>query len=190
MTTVATDRFTPQEYLALERAAEIRSEYLDGRIVAMTGGTERHASIVLNIAGELRAKFRGGPCRVYANDLRVRIERGNRYVYPDVVAVCGERRFADGVLDTLLNPALIVEVLSDSTEAYDRGEKFAGYRALESLREYVLVAQSRVGVERYRREGDAWVYTALDDLSQTLELASVDGSIALADIYEGVDFGA
>lgn len=188
MTTVADRLYTREEYLAIERAAETKSEYIDGRIVAMAGATERHIVIAGNVFAELRARFRGGPCRAYANEMRVRIERGNRYAYPDVSAVCGERRFEDGVLDTLLNPTLVVEVLSDSTEAYDRGDKFAGYRALESLREYVLVAQNRV--ERYQRQGDVWVYSALDDLSQTLELDSVGCAIPLTEIYEGVDFSS
>jgi Uma2 family endonuclease len=188
MTTVADRLYTREEYLAIERAAETKSEYVNGRIVAVPVQSARHNVVTGNVAFALHSRFRNSPCRAFISNLRVRIEGRSRYVYPDVAALCGEPRFEDGVLDTLLNPALVVEVLSDSTEAYDRGDKFAGYRALESLREYVLVAQNRVSVERYQRYDDGWVYSALDDLSQTLELASVSCSVPLAEIYARVDF--
>ena len=114
MATAALTRYTPEEYLALERNAESKSEYIDGRIVAMSGATEPHVTIVGNIAAELRTRLRGGPCRAYASEMRVQIAGGRRYMYPDVVAVCGERQFIDGVMDTLSNPVLIFEVLSPS----------------------------------------------------------------------------
>jgi Uma2 family endonuclease len=189
MATAALHRYTPDEYLAIERGAERKSEYHDGRILAMTGATARHVTLVGNVHGLLWTRFREGPCRLYASDLRVRIRRENRYVYPDVVALCEEPRFEDAVPDTLLNPALVVEVLSGSTEAYDRGDKFAAYRRLESLREYVLVAQDRVSVERYRRSGDLWTLTALESPDDELELESVGVTVPVAEIYAGVEPG-
>ncbi len=189
MATRALHHYTPDEYLAVERGAPFKSEYRDGRIVAMVGATARHNLLTGNIHGILWTAFRGGRCRVYVADLRVRVERGNRYVYPDLAALCEPPRFEDGVLDTLLNPAVIVEVLSETTEANDRGEKFAAYRQIETLGEYVLVAQDRVSVERYRRNGDLWTLTRLDSADCVLELESVGASLPLAEIYEGVEPG-
>lgn len=189
MASRALQHYTPDEYLAIERGAPFKSEYRDGRIVAMVGATERHNVLTGNVHGLLWTAFRGGRCRVYASDLRVRIERGNRYVYPDLAALCEPPRFEDGVLDTLRNPALVVEVLSETTEAYDRGEKFAAYRQIDTLREYVLVAQDRVSVERYRRNGDVWTLTPFTSADDVLELESVGASLPLAEIYEGVDVG-
>ena len=187
MATAALTCYTPEEYLALERLAEFKSEYIDGRIVAMTGASKPHIMIAGNIYMGLRGRFRGGPCNAYMSDMRVRIGDGQRYTYPDVVAACGER-FADGTLDTLVNPALIVEVLSPGTERYDRGEKFLHYRLIESLQEYVLVAQDRVLVERFVRHGEFWTLSAFSDLDATLELASVGCTLALREIYENVEF--
>jgi Uma2 family endonuclease len=186
MATAALNHYTPEEYLALERNAEFKSEYLDGRIVAMTGATIAHVTITGNVNGELRQRLRGGPCRAVANEMRVQVGERRRYVYPDVVAFCGEPRFMDGTLDTLLNPALVVEVLSPSTEAYDRGEKFLHYRGIESLQEYVLVAQDRVLVERFVRAGEFWTLSTLRDLDAPLELTSVGCEIPLREIYENV----
>jgi Uma2 family endonuclease len=187
MATAALTYYTPEEYLALERLAEFKSEYIDGRIVAMTGATKPHITIAGNLYMGLRGRFRGGSCEVYMSDMRVRIGGGNRYTYPDVVAVCGER-FADGVMDTLTNPALIVEVLSPSTEAYDRGDKFLSYRTIESLHEYVLVAQDRVLVDRFVRYGEFWKLSTFSDIDATLDLTSVGCTIPLREIYENVEF--
>lgn len=164
----ALHQYTPDEYLAIERGAPFKSEYRDGRIVAMVGATARHNRIVLNLGSGLLTRFRGGPCSTFVNDLRVRIERGNRYIHPDVVALCEEPRFEDDVLDTLVNPSLVVEVLSETTEAYDRGEKFAACRGIDTLREYVLVAQDRVSVERYRRVGDLWTFAPFESSEDVL----------------------
>ncbi len=190
MATAALTRYTPEEYLALERHAEFKSEYIDGRIVAMTGASAPHVTIVGNVSAELRARLRGGPCRAYASDMRLQIGGGRRYTYPDVVVACGEQKFLDGVLDTLTNPVLIVEVLSPSTEAYDRGEKSQHYRTIESLQEYVLVAQDRVSVERFVRQGKFWILATFSDLDEEVELTSVGCSIPLREIYENVDFPA
>jgi Uma2 family endonuclease len=187
MATAALTRYTPEEYLALERNAEFKSEYLDGRIVAMTGATAPHVTIAGNVHAELRSRLRSGPCRAFIADMRVQIGGGRQYVYPDVVGVCGEPRFMDGTLDTLMNPVLVVEVLSPSSEAYDRGEKFLHYREIETLQEYVLVAQDRVLVERFVRSGEFWTLSTITDLDESLELASVGCAIPLREIYESID---
>lgn len=187
MATAALTRYTPEEYLALERNAEFRSEYLDGRIVAMTGATAAHNRITGDVYTQLRTRLRGKPCDTFFSDIRVQIGAGRRYTYPDVVAVCGEPQFMDGTLDTLMNPALIVEVLSPSTEAYDRGEKFLHYRTIESLEEYVLVSPDRVLVERFVRAGEFWRLFTVTDLDASLELTSVGCEIPLRDIYERVE---
>lgn len=187
MATAALTHYTPEEYLALERNAEFKSEYLDGRIVAMTGASIAHVTITTNVIGELRVRLRGSGCRIFNGDIRIQIGGGRRYTYPDVAAVCGELRVADGSPDSLLNPALIVEVLSPSTEAYDRGEKFLQYRTIESLQEYVLIAQDRVLVERFVRGGEFWTLSTLSDLDAALELTSVNCSIPVREIYYDVD---
>jgi Uma2 family endonuclease len=186
MATAALNHYTPEESLALERNAEFKSEYLDGRIVAMTGASIAHARIAGNLFGELRQRLRGSLCSAFISDMRVQIGGGRRYTYPDVVAVCGEPQLMDRMQDTLMNPALIVEVLSPTTEAYDRGEKFLHYRGIESLQEYVLVAQDRVLVERFVRAGEFWTLSALMDLDASLELTSVECAIPLREIYENV----
>lgn len=183
--------YTPQEYLQLEREAEYKSEYIDGQVYAMAGVSEEHNLIALNIASEIRAQFRGKPCRVYMSDIRVKVSATGTYTYPDVHAVCGQAVFEDREVDTLTNPTIIVEVLSPSTEVYDRGMKFARYRSLESLREYVLISQDSVRVERFTRQGDMgdeWVLREVTSLDGELHLASIGCDIALADIYEKVEF--
>jgi Uma2 family endonuclease len=145
---------SPEEYLAIEREAETKSEYFDGHMYAMSGASEPHNVITVNLSGELRQQLRGRLCRAYSNDMRVKVSETGLYIYPDVVVVCGERRFDDAHRDTLLNPALLIEVLSPSTELYDRVKKFAQYRQLESLTDYLLVAQDRCAVDHYSKQGD------------------------------------
>jgi Uma2 family endonuclease len=185
MATAALNHYTPEEYLALERHAEFRSEYIDGRIIAMTGARRPHVVIGINFARELSTRMLDGPCDVYSSDMKVKIEASGRYVYPDLSVAC-DPRFEDDVTDVLLNPLLIVEVLSDSTESYDRGEKFFHYRRLESLREYVLVSQKACMVERYVREGDFWQFSTVDDPEAALVLTSLDVEIPLQRIYAKV----
>ena len=180
--------YTSAEYLALERAAENKSEYLAGEIYALAGASEQHITLTLNIAAELRTQFRGRPCRVYASDLRIKVAASGLYTYPDVVAACGELRFEDGHRDTLLNPTVIFEVLSPSTEAYDRGKKFAHYRRLESLMAYVLVAQDEVHLEHYARQGSDWLLQEARGRGDTIHLPSVGGALSLSAIYENVEF--
>ena len=180
-------RLTAQEYLVRERAAETKSEYIDGFLVAMSGATPRHVLIAANITGELYVQLLDRPCRVFSQDLRVRIAEAGMYAYPDVVAVCGEPEFEEGALDCLTNPTLIIEVLSETTEAYDRGLKFARYRTRASLQEYVMVAQDRVSVERYMRQGDFWVFTEATSLDDDVELPSIGCSLPLRRIYGKVE---
>ena len=177
---------TPEEYLELERAAEYKSEYFDGEVFLMSGAREGHNLVTMNVGGELRLQFRPRPCRVYQSDMRVRA--ATLFTYPDVVTVCGEPRFLDEKRDTLLNPTMLVEVLSPSTEAYDRGRKFELYKTIESLREYVLIAADRVHVDLYTRQPDnRWLLTSADRVEDTLTLESVEARLLLRDIYEKVD---
>ena len=179
---------TPDEYLEIERKAEFRSEYYQGEMFAMERGTGAHTELVDNLVCCLLLKLRGGPCRAYSTNMRVQVSATGLYTYPDLVVACGDGRFLDARHDTLLNPVVIIEVLSDSTEAYYRGKKFAHFRTLESLQEYVLVSQDRVLVECYKRQpGDRWLLTEASGPEQTITLDSVGGSLSLADIYEGVE---
>jgi Uma2 family endonuclease len=188
MSSPSPDFMTEREYLDLERKSEERTEYIAGRIFVMSGASRRHNLIAGNVHGLLWAQLRGRACEAYMADMRVKVALMRLYTYPAIVAVCGEPRFEDAQGDTLLNPAVIVEVLSESTEAYDRGEKFAYYRRLESLREYVFVAQNRVRIEHYRREGEQWVLSEISDEAGTLDLPSIDCRLSVGAVYEKVDF--
>jgi Uma2 family endonuclease len=181
-------RFTPEQYLALERRAEFKSEFDNGMIEAMSGASREHNLISGNAYRKIGNQLENRPCEVYTNDMRVWIGPARQYRYPDVVAVCGEPEFQDGEFDTLLNPTLIVEVLSPSTESKDRSHKFAGYRRLKSHREYVLISQSEVLVEKFLQDGEKWIYTALDSLEDTLHLVSIDCAVPLREIYAKVEF--
>ena len=182
---------TPEQYLEIERKAEFKSEYFQGEMFAMGGAREGHNLIVLNLAAELRQQLRKRPCRAYVNDMRVRVTATGLYTYPDVAAVCGEPQFLDETRDTLLNPSLIVEVLSPSTEIYNRIRKFEHYRSLESVGEYLMLASERVSAELYTRQPDGrWLLTAVNRLEDSLDLQSVGVRLALADLYEKVDLPA
>ncbi|MGO9464789.1 MAG: Uma2 family endonuclease [Isosphaeraceae bacterium] len=184
------NKFSPEEYLALERKAGFRSEYHDGFITAVASTSREHSLIALNVGGEISSQLKERPCEAYLSDMRVYIDRTGLYTYPDVVVVCGEPRFEDDEVDTLLNPTAIVEVLSPTTEAYDRGKKFLHYRRLPTLREYVLVSQDRVLVERFTRQGDDWLLTELTQIDDTLRLDSIDCELPLREIYAKVKLGA
>lgn len=179
---------TPAEYLAAERRATHKSEFINGVVYALAGASRMHNLIVVNTCAELRAQLRGRPCEVYVNDMRVKVERTEMYTYPDIVGLCGEPRFEDEEVDTLLNPSVIIEVLSPSTERYDRGEKFAHYRRLESLQEYVLIAQEVRRIDHFRRDGDTWVLTEVSDPGTPLTIATLDCTLRLDDIYDRVEF--
>jgi Uma2 family endonuclease len=178
--------FTPGEYLALERNAEFKSEYIDGEIIAMSGASREHNLVGGNIFAFLHAQLRGRSCEVYFNDMRLGVDLARHYTYPDVAVVCGEPEFADDQFDTLLNPTVLVEVLSPSTEDYDRGRKFARYRALGTLVDYVLVAQDQMHVEHFTRDGMRWTLTELGEPDAVLDLPSIGCHLTLAEIYERV----
>lgn len=188
MASLEQPRYAPDEYLALERLASYKSEYLHGEIFAMAGASYEHNLLVANVLGELRDALRRGPCRAVASDLRVQVAAAGMYTYPDVVVICEQPQFADATLDTLLNPSVIVEVLSPSTELYDRGEKFAHYQRLPSLTDYVLVAQDKMRVEHYVRRGTQWVLSILEHPTDTLAFASAGCALPLASLYENIDF--
>ncbi|HEX8293722.1 MAG TPA: Uma2 family endonuclease, partial [Pyrinomonadaceae bacterium] len=154
MSTLTVTHVTPEEYLAAERLSETRSEYLDGGVYPMTGASLNHVQIVFNIGSELTPQLRTRPCRVLGLDLKVCMPDSRKFFYPDVVVVCGEPQFHDDRTDIILNPILVIEVLSPSTEAFDRGAKFRAYRTIESLKEYVLVAQDSPSVEQYVKDSD------------------------------------
>ncbi|MBA3767810.1 MAG: Uma2 family endonuclease [Acidobacteria bacterium] len=178
---------TPEEYLAIERKAEYKSEYVNGEMVAMTGASRKHNLIVVNIAGEIRQQLRGRPCELYANDMRVRVPATRLYTYPDVSVVCDEPQFEDDYVDTLLNPALIIEVLSESTEAYDRGKKFGSYRTIESLAEYLLVAQDEYRIEQYVKQPDGrWLLSDYRSPEDLVELVSIQCQLALKEVFDKV----
>jgi Uma2 family endonuclease len=189
MSTVPVRTYTPAEYLALERASETKHEYFRGEIFARAGAKFAHNRIGFNLIGVFHSLFKDRPCVALSSDMRVKCPTG-LYTYPDVSVVCGTPELEDDGQDTLLNPQVIIEVLSPSTEAYDRGKKFEHYRTLSSLREYVLIAQDHASVERFVRPQDAgpWTWTVQNDLQDMLELATVDCRIFLADIYQGVAF--
>jgi Uma2 family endonuclease len=176
---------TPEEYLAIERKAEERHEYVDGEMVAMTGASRKHNVIVFNISREISQQLKGRPCEGYASDMRVRVPSTRLYTYPDVVVVCGEPQFEDDSVDTLTNPTLVIEVLSESTELYDRGKKFGFYRTIESLAEYLLVAQDEYKVEQYVKQSDErWLLSDYRSLEDVVELASIQCQLALREAYD------
>ncbi len=181
-------RITPEEYLAFERLAERKSEFYNGEIFAMAGASREHNLIALNLAGELRQQLKDKPYEVYSSEMRTRIPNGP-YVYPDVVAVCSEPQFEDEGLDTLTNPFVVIEVLSESTADFDRGTKFRYYRRIESLREYIVVDQMEPHVERFSRgHGDVWQMEESTGLSAMPTVESLGCQLLLSDIYLKVTF--
>ena len=181
------ERFTVEEYLAIERAAQYKNEYMDGEIVTMLGASEPHNLIVTNIAAELSVQLRGRPCRVYMSNMRVDVRESGLYAYPDVVALRGDPILPDDEQDNLRNPAAIIEVLSKSTEAYDRGKTFMKYRRIESLLEYVLVAQDKTHVEHYTRQPNGgWLLSEATTLSDEIYLSSIASHLRLSAIYDKV----
>jgi Uma2 family endonuclease len=179
---------TPQEYLALEREAEYKSEYYKGEVFAFAGASLRHNLIAANVLGIIHSQLRGGPCSAFTGDMRITIPQTQHYAYADVVVVCGPPQLDDDFKDNLLNPAVIVEVLSPSTESYDRGKKFESYQRISSLMEYVLVSQDRPRVEQFLRQPDGrWLYSETS-AEGTIKLTSIDCELSLSDIYDKVEF--
>jgi len=182
---------TPEEYLAIERAAEVRSEYYNGRMYAMSGGSYRHLIIIGNLGRHLGNALAERNCTVGTSDMRVRVSPSGLYTYPDVIVVCGKPTFADGSADTLLNPIVLIEVLSPSTEGHDRGFKSAQYRRIESLQEYALVSQTEPRVEIFRRQSAGnWLLTEATGLEETCRFESLDCAVTVKDVYDKVTFGA
>ncbi len=177
---------TPEAYLAAERKSQHKSEYLNGVVFAMSGASRRHDRIAVNLISSLNRSLRGGPCEVNTSDLRVRAGRSEAYFYPDLTIVRGESKFEDGEFDVLLNPKVVIEILSPTTIDFDRGKKFETYRQLDSLTEYVLVAQDRVYIELYSKQENRWIFTEFSALAAKLDLPSVSVSVPLAEIYERV----
>jgi len=181
-------RVTEEEYLAIDRAAEVRSEFFDGEIFAMSGGSMRHAQLQANLHGELYVALGGKDCRAFTSDFRVRVSPGRMYAYPDVTVVCGKPLLADERQDVLLNPAVIFEVLSPSTEQYDRGVKFQYYRGFESLTDYILVDQNQVRIEQYtRRDANTWTLRDYQRPEEELRIDSIHASLLLDRIYDQVE---
>ena len=182
-------RMTVEEYLAFERASETKHEFWGGLVYSMAGASERHVIITGNTHARIHAQLLERDCMPYAKDMRVRLNARGDFAYPDVVVASGQRLFDDSEMDTLLNPTLIIEVLSPSTEAYDRGKKFRFYQQLESLQEYLLISQERVYIEQYVRQGvAAWRYSFYDNLDDLITLPSIDCALRVNEIYAKIKF--
>jgi Uma2 family endonuclease len=182
---------TAEEYLAAERRASVKSEYVNGDVTAMAGGSSNHSEIATNVIGILKQQLRDRPCRVFNSDIKVRIDKANAFRYPDVSGLCGPVLYHDSTHDAYCNPAVIFEVLSPSTEAFDRGEKFRLYRLLDSLFEYILVRQERVEVEVWTRGNEGvWTCVVYNERTDSFPLRTLDCTLTLGEIYEKVEFTA
>ena len=182
-------RLTEAEYLEIERAAEFRSEFYQGEMFAMAGASPQHSLISANVIGEFRHRLKGSQCRAHTPDLRIKIEATGLCTYPDVSVICGSLQFAEGTKDTVVNPTVLVEVLSESTEAYDRGRKFEHYRQIPSLREYLLIRQTEPRVEQFIRQAEGrWLLNETTGMDKSLDLPSLGITVPLAEIFAEVDF--
>lgn len=188
MATHALPKITEEEYLRLERAADGKNEFAGGEMFAMSGGSPRHAELAANFITALRMRLQVR-CRVYTSDLRIRTRSTGSYVYPDLSVVCGKPELHSGSDDILINPRVIVEVLSPASASYDRGRKFDLYREIPSLSEYVLCHQDSARLEMFTRQADeSWIYRDVAGLASAVNLASLDCQIPLSDIYSGIEF--
>jgi len=178
-----------EEYFQFEETSDIKHEYYQGMVFAMAGASENHNLIAMAVGITLGVQLDDKPCRPYPADFRLKIESANVYTYPDLSVICGETRLADGRRDTFVNPTVLIEVLSDSTEAYDRAKKSEFYRTIPSLQEYLLIAQDRPHVERYRRQGHDWLLSEYSSLDDEVTLDSIGCILSLAAIYRRVRFG-
>ncbi len=190
MSALPEPHWSAEAYLAREREAEVKSQYVDGEIFAMSGASRIHNRISSNLNGLLFAQLRGKPCEVFQSDMRVQVGSERMYTYPDVVVVCGEPQFGDRHQDTLINPTVIVEVLSPSTEKYDRGEKFARYRRhLPTLTDYLLISQDQPQIEHYARQpDDRWLLSEATAPEAVVRLPSVGCELCVGEVYEKVTF--
>ena len=182
-------RLTEAEYLEIERAALAKSEFYQGEMFAMSGGKPEHSLIATNMAREFGNRLRDGGCVVYNADLRIKVEATGLYTYPDLSVICGPLRFAEGTDDTVVNPTVLVEVLSESTEGYDRGTKFEHYRQIPTLKDYLLVSQKAPRIEQFSRQADGrWLLNEAVGMEKSLELPSLGISVSLAEIFAQVNF--
>lgn len=188
MSVLPRQKITPQAYLSAERLADTKHEYFNGEVYAMAGASRNHTLIVGNVCAALHAQLRQKTCAVYPNDMRVKVIPSGLYTYPDVMVTCGVEHFEDDHTDTLLNPVVIVEVLSPSTESYDRGQKFKSYRGLPSLTDYLLISQDMARIEHFTRQADGWLLTDSEDIAGEIRLGSIDCTLKLADVYEKIVF--
>ena len=189
MSSLPTQRYTPEQYLEMDRKAAYRSEYVSGEILAMAGASREHNRITLNIGTSLTLQLRGTTCEPFTSDLRVKGRKTGAYLFPDAVVGCAPLEFEDASMDILLNPVVIMEVLSPTTASGDRGWKFAHYRRLATLKDYVMVSQRKPSVEHYTRQADdQWVLTDIRGLDRVLHLPSIGCDLPLSDIYERVEF--
>jgi Uma2 family endonuclease len=183
-------RLTEAEYLRIERAAAFKSEFFDGEMFAMAGGSPQHSLIATNLAREFGNHLAGKPCTAYNADLRIKVEETGLFTYPDLSIIRGVLEFAEGTDDTVVNPTIVVEVLSPSTEGYDRGKKFEHYRQIPTLRGYLLVSQHEPHIDQFARSGEGlWVLNDASGLQAKLSVAALDFEISLAQIYEKAQFG-
>lgn len=180
---------TEEEYLALERASTTKHEYYNGRIYAMTGAKEPHNLINGNTLASLHNQLRRKQCRVYSSDMRVKVIKTGLNTYPDIVIICGQPQFTDATRDTVTNPIVIIEILSDSTERYDRGMKFQNYRAIDTLRDYLLIAQDHHHIEHFsRQDSGLWVLQEAISDTDIINISSIECILSLQDVYEKVEF--
>ena len=185
-TLTAQTYLTPEEYLTWERKQPFKNEYHNGQIIAMSGASRSHNRITVDITIQLGNQLMNSECEVFAGEMRVRTSPTISYYYPDVIVVCGEPRFEDDTFDTLLNPIVVIEVLSPSTAVFDRGEKFEHYKQLASLQEYLLISQDSVRVEHYCRQEAQWSYNTFQHLEDVLSFASIECEVPLRAIYRRV----
>lgn len=189
MSTLTVTRVTPEEYLAAERLSETRSEYFDGGVYPMTGASLNHGRIVVHVATQLALQLSERDCDVLVNGMKVRLQESRKFFYPDISVVCGKPQFHDERTDIILNPDLVIEVLSPGTEAFDRGAKFGACQTIESLKEYLLVSQDQPLIEQYiRDEGGGWRYKAAEGIESSLTLPSIECKLNLAAVYKRVEF--
>lgn len=180
---------TEAEYLKFERSSDTKHEYIDGHVYDMAGASEAHSLITVNLITSLRTQLKGSPCKVYSSDMRIKVPATGLHTYPDLSVMYGEAEFADDEFDTLVNPTLLIEVLSPSTESYDRGKKFQQYRLLPSLKEYLLVSQDSARIERFLvQEADFWQFNDVQGLTSDIHLPSIDCTLSFSEVYDLVTF--
>ncbi len=184
-------KMTPEDYLEFEKNSELRHEYFDGEIFAMVGARKNHNRVSSNTSSILWNQLKSTQCDVFISDMRVKIAEIDKYTYPDIVVACDKVEFVEEELDSLLNPVVIIEILSDTTESYDRGLKFTHYRLIESLQEYILISQYHCQVEKFKRDNERegiWFYSSVEDINSSIKIDSINCELALSEVYHRVEF--